>query len=60
MYIGIDVGGTYTDAVLTDGRKIISKYKTPTKHEDIMTSMLDALDNVIQADYLTKVERVVI
>ncbi|MBL8127669.1 MAG: hypothetical protein JNM64_08540, partial [Chloroflexia bacterium] len=29
MRIGIDVGGTNTDAVLMDGSTVISKIKTP-------------------------------
>lgn len=60
MFIGIDVGGTFTDAVLTDGKRIISKYKNPTIHQDIMTSLLKALDNILQTDILTDLQRVVI
>ena len=30
MRIGIDVGGTNTDAVLMDGPRVVSWYKTPT------------------------------
>ena len=30
MRIGIDVGGTNTDAVLMDGRTVLSATKTPT------------------------------
>ena len=30
MHIGIDVGGTNTDAVLMDGDVLVSKVKNPT------------------------------
>ncbi len=60
MLIGIDVGGTYTDAVLTDGKDIIRKFKTKTLHEEIMTSILNALDKVIQGEYESQIKRVVI
>ncbi|HBR64813.1 MAG TPA: hypothetical protein DEA18_03335, partial [Dehalococcoidia bacterium] len=30
MYIGIDVGGTNTDAVLMDGDVLVGKIKNPT------------------------------
>ena len=30
MRIGVDVGGTNTDAVLVDGRDILAEAKTPT------------------------------
>lgn len=60
MFIGIDVGGTYTDAVLTDGRHVIAKCKTPTVHNNLMTSLLNALDNVTSGQDLNKINRVVL
>ena len=30
MRIGVDVGGTNTDAVLVDGRDVLAEAKTPT------------------------------
>jgi N-methylhydantoinase A/oxoprolinase/acetone carboxylase beta subunit len=47
MRIGIDVGGTNTDAVLMKGTNVISWYKTPTTHDvssgitTVLKSLLD-------------------
>ena len=42
MRIGIDVGGTNTDAVLIDGNDVLAEVKTPTT-PDVTTGMLAAL-----------------
>jgi N-methylhydantoinase A len=47
MLIGIDVGGTYTDAVVIKDNKIINTSKTPTKHDNLVESLILALDEVI-------------
>ena len=60
MFIGIDVGGTYTDAVLTDGRKIIGKKKFLTRHDDLLSSLLGALDAVIAGQDINLISRVVL
>ena len=45
--IGIDVGGTNTDAVIIDqDNKIIAKTKTPTS-QDIISGIYESLDNVL-------------
>ncbi|SFU21627.1 hydantoinase/oxoprolinase family protein [Mesorhizobium sp. YR577] len=43
--IGIDVGGTNTDAVLIDGEKIIASIKVPTT-QDVMSGVKAALGHV--------------
>lgn len=43
--IGIDVGGTNTDAVLIDGEKIITSIKVPTT-QDVMSGVKAALNHV--------------
>lgn len=43
--IGIDVGGTNTDAVLIDGEKIIASIKVPTT-QDVMSGVKAALNHV--------------
>ena len=43
--IGIDVGGTNTDAVLLDGARVLHAIKTPTT-EDVITGIRDALEHL--------------
>jgi N-methylhydantoinase A/oxoprolinase/acetone carboxylase beta subunit len=45
--IGIDVGGTNTDAVLMDGTAVVAKIKTPTT-EDVTTGIATALRHVLE------------
>lgn len=60
MLIGLDVGGTYTDAVLMDGRKIVKKTKVPTKNEDLLDSLLNALDPLLETAEGKNLERIVL
>jgi len=46
--IGIDVGGTNTDAVLLDGTKVVAGVKAPTSR-DVMTGVVEALRKVLAA-----------
>lgn len=46
MRIGIDVGGTNTDAVLMEGRDVIGWHKTPTT-AGVTTGITTALQNVL-------------
>jgi N-methylhydantoinase A/oxoprolinase/acetone carboxylase beta subunit len=47
LRIGIDVGGTNTDAVLMDDLQVISKIKTPTT-EDVTSGITTALKHVLE------------
>src|SRR6478752_9530799 len=47
LRIGIDVGGTNTDAVLMDDLKVVSKIKTPTT-EDVTGGITAALKHVLE------------
>ena len=44
--IGIDVGGTNTDAVLIDGTAVLGAIKTPTT-EDVLSGVRTALDELL-------------
>jgi N-methylhydantoinase A len=44
--IGIDVGGTFTDVVLISGDEISKKGKVPTQPEDLLSTILRALDDI--------------
>src|SRR5258708_2499546 len=48
MRIGIDVGGTNTDAVLMEGQKVIAEVKTPTT-PDVTSGVVTVLRNLVDA-----------
>jgi len=49
--LGVDTGGTYTDAVLYDetAGEILAKAKSPTTHEDLSVGIAGAVDEVLGA-----------
>ncbi|WP_417320923.1 hydantoinase/oxoprolinase N-terminal domain-containing protein [Emcibacter sp.] len=47
MRIGVDVGGTNTDAVLMDGRKVVASRKTPTT-ENVSDGIVNAITSVLE------------
>lgn len=68
MLLGIDVGGTFTDAVVLNNKasgdvaQVLAQAKVPTTHEDVLQCLLAALDAVLpQVEAAaSKLERVVI
>lgn len=60
MLLGIDVGGTFTDAVVIGEKEIIAQAKVPTQHEDVLVSILQALDKVLAGISAGSLQRVVI
>lgn len=58
MLLGVDVGGTYTDAVVLDGENVLAQAKRATTHEDVLQGVLAALDAVLAPGM--QLERVVI
>jgi N-methylhydantoinase A/oxoprolinase/acetone carboxylase beta subunit len=48
LRIGIDVGGTNTDAVLMDGLTVVSKIKTPTT-PDVTSGITTALRHILES-----------
>ncbi|MCF8011572.1 MAG: hydantoinase/oxoprolinase family protein [Clostridiales bacterium] len=59
MYIGIDVGGTFTDAVLLDNDGVRATAKVATR-DDLLSSLLDVLDKVMDNISGHKIKRVVL
>ena len=50
LFLGMDTGGTYTDAVLwAAGRGIIAKAKALTTRHDLAVGIANAVDNVLAA-----------
>jgi len=47
--LGIDTGGTYTDAAVVDlaTRKVLAKAKAPTTHDDLSVGILGAVDAIL-------------
>jgi len=47
MRIGVDVGGTNTDAVLMDGEEVVGWHKTPTT-PDVTSGITTAMKTVLE------------
>ena len=47
MLLGIDVGGTFTDAVIIDDKKVVSWAKRRTTKDNLMNGITDALGAVL-------------
>lgn len=60
MLLGIDVGGTFTDAVILEQGEIAAQAKRATTHDDVLHCVLAALDAVLKPELAEKLERVVI
>lgn len=58
MLIGIDVGGTYTDAVLLEGDQVRAFAKVPTK-DNLLDSLIEAIDIIIKDADKNMIERIV-
>lgn len=60
MILGIDVGGTHTDAVLVQNFQLIKKAKVLTDQTNIMASLLEAADRLISDNYINDIKRIVL
>ncbi|MDR1311260.1 MAG: hydantoinase/oxoprolinase family protein [Burkholderiaceae bacterium] len=60
MILGIDVGGTHTDSVLMDNRKIIKKFKVLTDKSNILKSVLTATRAIAEPQDIKKLQRIVL
>ncbi len=48
MYLGIDVGGTHTDAVALDESGVAAQVKVRTNHQDLLASIIEALEGILE------------
>lgn len=60
MLVGIDVGGTTTDAVIVEGGRVLKTAYVPTDHDNLMNCLLGALDELVKGVQTSKIERVVL
>jgi N-methylhydantoinase A/oxoprolinase/acetone carboxylase beta subunit len=60
MILGIDVGGTHTDAVLIDHFKVLKKAKVLTNPENLLTSLLEVTTELVDEATIDRLERVVL
>lgn len=58
MLLGIDVGGTYTDAVVVDGGQVLAQAKAPTTADDLLEGILAAIDKVLAGLDVAALKRV--
>ncbi len=60
MIIGLDVGGTHTDAVLLSGEGLRREAKVPTRTGDLFTSVLAGLEAVTLGVDAGQIRRIVL
>ncbi len=58
FYLGCDVGGTHTDAVLVGEGKIVSRHKAVTDHDDLLSSVRSAVREVAAGAEVKRIRRV--
>lgn len=58
MFVGIDVGGTSTDAVAVQAGVVVAQAKTTTTHAQLLVGILQALDQLLQYIPATSIERI--
>ena len=58
MLLGLDVGGTFTDAVIIDGHRVVSTAKRRTTKNNLMQGIGEALDAVLDNCDTSNIEQV--
>lgn len=60
MILGIDVGGTHTDAVLIKGSTVLKKVKVLTDRDDLGRSLLEAATGILDSAHPVCLDRAVL
>lgn len=58
MLLGLDVGGTFTDAVIIDGHRVVATAKRRTTNDNLMNGIGEALDAVLEGYDTSNIEQV--
>ena len=58
MLLGLDVGGTFTDAVIIDGHRVVATAKRRTTKDNLMNGIGEALDAVLEGYDRSNIEQV--
>lgn len=58
MLLGLDVGGTFTDAVIIDGHRVVASAKRRTTKDNLMQGIGEALDAVLSGCNTSNIEQV--
>ena len=58
MLLGLDVGGTFTDAVIIDGHRVVATAKRRTTKDNLMNGIGEALDAVLEVYDTSNIEQV--
>lgn len=48
MFLGLDVGGTFTDGAVIVNGEVVSIVKTPTTHDNLLVGILAAVDQLVK------------
>lgn len=60
MILGIDVGGTHTDAVVIDQGSIVKKAKVVTDPSNLLLCLTSAVDEILDNAIVSRLERIVL
>ena len=58
MLLGLDVGSTFTDAVIIDGHRVVATAKRRTTKDNLMNGIGEALDAVLEGYDTSNIEQV--
>ena len=58
MLLGLDVGGTFTDAVIIDGHRVVASAKRRTTKDNLMQGIGESIDAILQHCDTTNIDQV--